>query len=127
MPKITFKCPESIKHKEVVSYIRAVVKKLDEDGSLSVTDFPQLRRMATAYDQYLKCEDWLKDNEPTMKNLKGEAVKHPMVNIMRENWNQFLELAKEYGFTMKSRSSMKQGSTTGDGDSPLEQFVKNNK
>lgn len=121
MAKLKFKIPDTVKHEEVKVYMRAVVKKLSDDNSLEATDFPQLRRMAKSYDDYLACEDWLSDNEPIMINKKGEEVKHPYVNIQRECWNQFLELAKEYGFTMKSKSGMKSNSA-GEEKSPLDRF-----
>ena len=53
----------------------------------------------------------------------GDTVKRPEVNIQKENWAQFLEIAKEYGLTAKSGRILKL-SVTEDEESPFERFVK---
>jgi phage terminase small subunit len=58
-----------------------------------------------------------------MVNLKGEVVKRPEVNIQKENWAQFLELAKEYGLTAKSGKILKLNSNEEE-DSAFDKFVK---
>ena len=127
MAKLEFIIPDTIKHEEVKTYMRAVVKNLKAEKCFNATDFPQLRRMAAAYDQYLNAEEFVAENGPTMTNIKGEEVKHPMFNIMRENWNQFLELSKEYGFTVKSKSKIKGLQNGEEPESPLDKFQKNRK
>ncbi len=127
MAKLEFIIPDTIEHDEVRTYMRAVVKNLKAEKCFNATDLPQLRRMATAFDQYLKCEEFITANGSTMVNLKLEVVKHPMFNIMRENWNQFLELSKEYGFTVKSKSKIKGLQNGEEPDSPLDKFQKNRK
>jgi len=42
-----------------------------------------------------------------MENLKGELVKRPEANLLKESWSQYLELAKEYGLTAKSKGQIK--------------------
>lgn len=42
-----------------------------------------------------------------MVNIKGEVVKRPEVNILKESWSQYLDIAKEYGFTPRSRKMTK--------------------
>ncbi len=127
MAKLEFIIPDTIEHDEVRTYMRAVVKNLKAEKYFNATDLPQLRRMATSFDQYLKCEEFITANGSTMVNIKGEEVKHPMFNIMRENWNQFLELSKEYGFTVKSKSKIKGLQNGEEPDSPLDKFQKNRK
>ena len=95
--KISFKLPETIKHKEARKIISDLVKQLNDRGQLEIADIPQLHRMATAYDAYLECVEVLAQDGMTMKNLKGECVKRPEANLLKENWSQYLELAKEYG------------------------------
>ena len=127
MAKLEFIIPDTIEHDEVRTYMRAVVKNLKAEKCFNATDLPQLRRMATSFDQYLKCEEFITENGSTMTNIKGEEVKHPMFNIMRENWNQFLELSKEYGFTVKSKSKIKGLQNGEEPESPLDKFQKNRK
>lgn len=124
MAKLEFIIPDTIEHEEVKTYMRAVVKNLKDEKCFNATDLPQLRRMAISFDQYLKCEEFITANGSTMINIKGEEVKHPMFNIMRENWNQFLELSKEYGFTVKSKSKIKGLQTESNEESPLDKFQK---
>jgi phage terminase small subunit len=45
---------------------------------------------------------YLSENDAVTVNKKGEEVKHPMVNIEKEAWTQFLTVAKEYGLTVRS-------------------------
>ena len=98
-----FQLPKTLKHKETVNLIRSIVRKLEENGEIDVTDIPQLHRMATAYDIYLTCVETVAEKGMTMENLKGETVKRPEANLMRESWRQYLDIAREYGFTPRSK------------------------
>lgn len=104
---ISFRLPKTIRHKEARKVICDIVRELSERGELAVGDIPQLHRMATAYDTYLSCVDVVAESGMTMKNLKGETVKRPEVNIMRESWAQYLDIAKEYGLTPRSKKMTK--------------------
>jgi P27 family predicted phage terminase small subunit len=122
MKKFTMhKC---IQHKETKNMISSLIKGLEEKGNrIGPMDFPSFHRMATAYDLYLTCTEVIAEKGATMTNLKGEVVKRPEVNIQKENWAQFLEIAKEYGLTAKSGRILKL-SVTEDEESPFERFVK---
>ncbi|MDR1556805.1 MAG: phage terminase small subunit P27 family [Tannerellaceae bacterium] len=124
--KVTFKLPKYIKHKEARKTICNVVRHLNEAGVLTYSDIPQLHRMATAYDMCLSCLDVISEKGMTMTNLKGEVVKRPETNLLRENWSQYLEIAKEYGLTTKSRGQIK-SMQPADEDSPLDMFIKDKK
>ena len=100
---IRFQIPKSLRHKETVSLMRSIVRKLEDEGKIDVTDIPQLHRMATAYDIYLTCVETVAEKGMTMTNLKGETVKRPEANLMRESWRQYLDIAREYGFTPRSK------------------------
>lgn len=123
---ITFKLPKTIKHKEARKVINDIVRHLNDNGKLTSYDIPQLHRMATAYDTYLSCTDVLSKDGLTMKNLKGEMVKRPEANLQRESWSQYLEIAKEYGLTAKSKGQIKSLSTEKE-ESPLDQYMKGRK
>jgi P27 family predicted phage terminase small subunit len=116
--------PKCIQHKETKNMISSLIKGLEEKGNrIGPMDFPSFHRMATAYDLYLTCTEVIAEKGATMTNLKGEVVKRPEVNIQKENWAQFLEIAKEYGLTAKSGRILKL-SVTEDDESPFERFVK---
>lgn len=119
-----FIMPKCVQHKETKNMISSLIKGLEEKGNrICPMDFPSFHRMATAYDLYLTCTEVIAEKGATMTNLKGEVVKRPEVNIQKENWAQFLEIAKEYGLTAKSGRILKL-SVTEDEESPFERFVK---
>ena len=104
---VKFKIPKTLKHKETEALMRGIVKILSDTGEIGISDIPQLHRMATAYDIYLTCFEFVSENGLTMKNLKGETVKRPEANLLRESWSQYLEVAKEYGLTKKKQGTNK--------------------
>lgn len=59
-----------------------------------------------------------------MKNIKGEMVKRPEANLLKENWSQYLELAKEYGLTAKSKSLIKGKTASREEDSPADEYFR---
>lgn len=121
--KVTFKLPETIKHEETRKLMGALLRQLNEKEMITQADIPQLHRMATAYDMYLTCTEVIAREGATMKNIKGEIVKRPEANLQRESWSQYLELAKEYGLTAKSKGQLKQSGDE-EGDSPLDEYLK---
>ncbi len=104
---ISFQLPKTIKYKETRKVICSIIRDLSDNGGLTVGDIPQLHRMATAYDSYLNCVEVISEKGMTMVNNKGEVVKRPEVNILKESWSQYLDIAKEYGFTPRSRKMTK--------------------
>lgn len=121
--KISFKVPDSIEHDEARALIAGLVKQLNARDMLELSDIPQLHRMATAYDMYLSCVDTLSREGLTMENLKGEMVKRPEANLLKESWSQYLELAKEYGLTAKSKGQIKALASGDDEKSPLDSYL----
>lgn len=121
--KIRFTLPPTIKHREVKRLMKELVKELNDSERLTTADIPQLHRMATAYDTYLTCEEVLAREGITMVNLKGETVKRPEVNIQKESWAQYLELAKEYGLTKKSKGQIKSLKADPAVEAPINEFL----
>ncbi|WP_294481867.1 phage terminase small subunit P27 family [uncultured Bacteroides sp.] len=121
--RISFKVPDSIKHDEARRLITGLVKQLNEKEMLELSDIPQIHRMATAYDMYLSCVDKISEKGMTMENLKGEQVKRPEANLLKESWSQYLELAKEYGLTAKSKGQIKAMNGGDNDESPLDKFL----
>lgn len=100
--KFAYRIPSVIKHKETKAMMRGVVAELSARGALTAADLPMLNRLATSYDRYWEAVTYLSTHSLVDINKKGEEVKHPMVNIEREAWTQFLTVAKEYGLTKRS-------------------------
>lgn len=118
-----FKIPKTIKHKEARTIINNLVRELNEKGFFSECDIPNLHRMATAYDTYLSCVELVEQEGYTMVNLKGELVKRPEMNILKESWTQYLEIAKEYGLTTKSKGQIKALQTKDDEVCPMDKLI----
>lgn len=120
--KIKYKTPSTITHKETTLLMNGIVRRIQAERDIREEDIPLLHRMATSYDIYLTCVEVIARLGPTDTNIKGETVKRPEVNIARENWSQYLEIAKEYGFTVRSRKIIRGTEDTAE-PSPLESFL----
>lgn len=122
---VQFKLPKNVKHKEAKKLICNLVRDMNERGELAPFDVALLHRMATAYEMYLICVDKITTDGMTMTNKKGELVKRPEVNILKENWSQFLELAKEFGLTAMSKRKLKTMKNIDEAiQSPLKEYLR---
>lgn len=123
--KISFRLPKTVIYKEAKKVICDIVRQIEAERDLMASDIPLLHRMATAYNAYIACTIVVAEQGLTMENLKGEWVKRPEANLLKENWAQYLELAKEYGLTAKSRSQIRGKVTeSGEEDSPADEYFK---
>lgn len=122
---VQFKLPKNVKHKEAKKLICNLVRDMNERGELAPFDVALLHRMATAYEMYLICVDKITTDGMTMTNKKGELVKRPEVNILKENWSQFLEQAKEFGLTAMSKRKLKTMKNIDEAiQSPLKEYLR---
>lgn len=122
---VQFKLPKNVKHKEAKKLICNLVRDMNERGELAPFDVALLHRMATAYEMYLICVDKITTDGMTMINKKEEIVKRPEVNILKENWSQFLELAKEFGLTAMSKRKLKTMKNIDEAiQSPLKEYLR---
>lgn len=121
-----YKVPKVVKHSETKDMMKGIVAELvSREVELTAADIPFLNRLATSYDQYWDSVVYLSQHDMIAVNKKGEEVKHPMVNIGREAWTQFLSLAKEYGLTVASSVKIKAKAPTSkdDADAPIKKFI----
>ena len=109
------------KDRKIAFVIPGGIKHYSESHGVALADIPQFHRMVTCYDIYIGCFEVVAEKGSTMMNQRGECVKRPEVNIMRENWAQYLEIAKQYGFTPRS-SKMTPSSGNEVRDTPADQF-----
>lgn len=119
--KIAFVIPAGIQHISEIQAVIDLIKQYSETHGVALADIPQFHRMVTCYDIYIGCFEVVSEKGSTMMNQRGECVKRPEVNIMRENWAQYLEIAKQYGFTPRS-SKMTPSSGNEVRDTPADQF-----
>lgn len=104
--KIETSLINSFKYEDTRCLIDQVLKDLKEQGRYNATCIPFLRDMGDHYDTYLDAKEFFKTNSRVTINKKGEEVKHPMVNIGKEAYAQYLVIAKEFGFTSKSAAQL---------------------
>lgn len=124
--KFRYKIPKVIKHDDTRDMMKGIVAELiAREVELTVADIPFLNRLATSYDQYWDSVVFLSENDMIVINKKGEKVKHPMVNIGRDAWAQFLSLAKEYGLTIASSAKIKAKAPAQkeDADAPIKKYI----
>lgn len=125
MGNVIFKIPGSIRHDETKRFIRNLVRKLKDENKIDVSDIPNLHRLATSFDQYLTAIYWLAEHSMITTNKKGEEVKHPYVNIAREAWAQYLDVAKQYGLTIKSKAQIESHKPAENApDTPLDEYIR---
>ena len=127
--KFSYRVPSVIKHKATKDVMKGVLAELTERGmALTNADIPFLNRLATSYDRYWDAVEFLSKKEPIVINKKGEEVKHPMVNIEKEAWTQYLTVAKEYGLTVASgvKIKAKQPVEKEDADAPIKKYIHRN-
>ena len=121
--KVKFIIPRTIKHAETRKTIQNMVDQLTEIREMEYSDIPNFHRMATAYDMYLDCSETIAKEGSTFENIKGEIVKRPEVGIQKDSWAQYLEIAKEYGFTAKSKGQIKALQTKDDEPSVMDKYI----
>ena len=123
---IKFTYPHTIRNKETKQVIGSIIESITAQRKLTAEDIPQLHRMATSYDLYLRAEADIDMEGITMINKKGETVTHPSVNISLKCWATFMAIAREYGFTPKSKAQMTAHKSLDDKtpDDPLAKYDK---
>lgn len=119
--KVAFVMPAGVRHMPEIQAVIDLIKQYADTHGVSLADIPQFHRMVTCYDIYIGCYEVISEDGATMINARGECVKRPEVNIMRENWAQYLEIAKQYGLTPRS-SKMTLLSGDEAKDTPADQF-----
>lgn len=125
--RFSYRVPAIIKHDETKKVMKGVLAELADRGVvLTHADVPLLNRLATSYDRYWDAVVYLSANDSITINKKGEEVKHPMVNIEKEAWTQYLTVAKEYGLTIASgvKIKAKQPTEKEDLDAPIKKYIR---
>lgn len=124
--KFNYRIPKVIKNRETKDMMRGVITELTARGTpLTAADIPMLNRLATSYDRYWNAVVYLSENDAITVNKKGEEVKHPMVNIEKESWTQYLTVAREYGLTVASdvKIKAKTPEPKDDATAPITKFI----
>ena len=109
---------------EAKAFITEVVKELNLGGNLKKIDLAAINMLAISYGQFIQASRQVSEEGATLINFKQETVKNPAVNIAKDSLGQAMRIITEYGLTLKSREAMTVTKSAGDGESPLEEFMK---
>lgn len=99
---------------------------LDQVEGLEGIDSGALSMLEYNYDIFIRQSDILKEEDLVITNRQGNLVSNPRVKIVKDAQIQCLSILKEFGLTLKSRTSVK-AKTKDNEDSPLEKFIKGKK
>ena len=99
---------------------------LDRVQGLESIDYGALTMLEYNYEQFIRQSDILKDEDLVITNRQGNLVSNPRVKIVKDAQIQCLSILKEFGLTLKSRTSVK-AKTKETEESPLEEFIKGKK
>lgn len=99
---------------------------LDQVEGLEGIDSGALSMLEYNYDTFIRQSDILKGEDLVIQNVQGNLVTNPRVKIIKDAQIQCLSILKEFGLTLKSRTSVK-AKTKDTEDSPLETFIKGKK
>lgn len=89
-----------------------------DNGALSMLEYN--------YELFIRKSDILKDEDLVIRNAQTNLVANPRVKIIKDAQMQCLSILKEFGLTLKSRTTVKT-KTRDSEDSPLESFIKGKK
>lgn len=99
---------------------------LDQVEGLEGIDSGALSMLEYNYDVFIRQSDILKDEDMVITNVQGNLNPNPRIKIIKDAQIQCLSILKEFGLTLKSRTSVK-AKTKDSEDSPLEEFIKSKK
>ena len=116
-------------HKKTRRYMLNLIRRLDGEDIITSLDEGALSLLMSAYETWVQASELLKNEgyKVTDKNAAGTVVtkQHPAVNIQKFAAQELAKLFSQFGLTPAARKKM--GKTDMGDDSPLDQFLKQNK
>lgn len=109
--------------KRTKAFIQSV---LDQVEGIEGIDNGALSMLAFNYNVFIEESDRLMNEDMVIINVQGNQVANPRVKIVKDAQVQCLAILKEFGLTLKSRTTVKT-KTRDSEDSPLESFIKGKK
>jgi P27 family predicted phage terminase small subunit len=84
-----------------------IVSLLQENGALSDFDFALIRAYALAFQEWNEAEAALIEQGRVIPNASGNPIANPYLRIRDNAFKRMFEIAKEMGFSIKSREKMR--------------------
>lgn len=99
---------------------------IDSVEGIEAIDSGALEMLSFNYNVFIEQTAILKDEDMVITNVQGNLVTNPRVKIVKDAQTQCLSILKEFGLTLKSRTSVK-SQVKDNEESPLEAFIKGKK
>lgn len=96
---------------------RRLIRDYGHTGVLTAVDSDVLRAYCEAVVRYERAAQMLEETGPLVRGARrGELVKNPLHQVVRDNADLMRQLARELGFTPSARSAIKSPIAEGDED-----------
>ena len=109
---------------ETKIYINKVLQYLDESGKFNIVDSGALNMLVNSYNTYVKASKILEEDGLIFVSDRNNKSIHPAYNIMKSSISQAMDILRDFGLSLSSRSKIK-NIEAGD-DSPIMDLLKNN-
>ena len=111
---------------ETTEYINSVLSYLKKNDKFNIIDNGALYMLADSYNTYIKASKQLAEEGLTVISDRGNIAQHPVYGIMKHSISTAMDILRDFGLTLKSRSKLNIISDDSE-ESPLMQFINSNK
>lgn len=125
MAKKKFQIPEGIE-KEAADYIKKVVLYLEKNNQFDDVDTAALTMLARNYSLFITASKDIIENGILAKGSRNNSIPNPAIKIANDAQIQAVKIMEKFGLTAKDRKKLIIGDDEEE-DSPLMQFIKNEK
>lgn len=125
MAKKKFEIPKDIE-KEAADYIKKVVQYLEKNNQFDDVDIAALTMLAYNYSLFLKSTKDICENGILKKGSRNNDIPNPSIKIANDAQIQAVKIMEKFGLTAKDRKKLLDVEDEEE-DSPLMQFIKNEK
>lgn len=116
---MNYKYNENIDDK-TKAFMESIIAQVE---GIENVDMGALKMLEFNYDTFIKQSELLAEEDMVILNVQGNLATNPRVKIVRDAQTQCLAILKEFGLTLKSRSTVKAVAKDSE-DNPLEVFIK---
>ena len=126
MAKKKFQIQEEGLEKEAQDYIKKVINYLQKNNQLDDVDSAALTMLVRNYSLFITATRDVFENGILAKGSRNNAIPNPAIKIANDAQIQALKIMEKFGLTAKDRKKLLDVEDEEE-DSPLMQFIKNEK
>lgn len=105
-------------------FMKGIITNFDKEGKLNSLDQLSLYILANNINTYLQCEEKIEEKGIMAVSSYGNESVSPFVNLQKQTQNQIVQILKEMGLTLNSRSRINLNESNDLSDSPILNFLK---